>query len=292
MQLGQAEVQSYKENGYIFIENQFSQAELEQMRAELPGIFAEEGPQKVMEKDGRTVRSVYGSHTSNEFFWQLVRSDKVLEPAQQLVDSQLYTYQFKINAKAAFGGDLWEWHQDFIFWHKEDGMPEPRVTNAVIFLDDVTEVNGPLFLVPGSHHEGMIDPFAAGTDKNELALGLDVYKTSPSWISNLTADLKYSLKQAAVARLVERYGVVSCKGKAGSLLFFHPNVVHGSGTNMSPFNRTMILVTYNSTANVPQFPEKRRPEFLASSDCRPLTVMSSDHSIPVFAAHAGIRKSA
>ncbi len=138
-----------------------------------------------MEKDGCTVRSVYGSHTSNECFQQLVRSDKVLEPAQQLVGSDLYTYQFKINAKAVFGGDLWEWRQDFIFWHKEDGMPEPRVTNVVIFLDDVNDVNGPLFLVPGSHHEGLIDPFPAGADKNEHALGLDAYRTSPSWISNL-----------------------------------------------------------------------------------------------------------
>jgi len=65
-----------------------------------------------------------------------------------------------------------------------------------------------------------------------------------------------------VAWLIERYGVVSCKGRSGSVLFFHPNVVHGSGNNMSPFNRTLILVTYNSTTNVPHFPEKRRPEFL------------------------------
>jgi ectoine hydroxylase len=35
----------------------------------------------------------------------------------------VYIYQFKINVKAAFGGDVWQWHQDYIFWRNEDGMP-------------------------------------------------------------------------------------------------------------------------------------------------------------------------
>ena len=31
-------------------------------------------------------------------------------------------HQFKVNAKAAFDGDVWQWHQDFGVWHKDDQM--------------------------------------------------------------------------------------------------------------------------------------------------------------------------
>ena len=180
----------------------------------------------------------------------------------------MYVYQFKLNVKAAFSGDVWQWHQDYIFWREGDGMAKPNALTVVIFLDDVTELNGPVFLVPGSHREGVIEPFAQTLNDN--ALMLDAYSNSPAWISNLTATLKYTIDQQVLAELISRYGTVAPKGPAGSVLFSHSNLVHGSGTNISPRNRVLSLITYNSVKNVPRFPENRRPEFLASSDARPL----------------------
>jgi ectoine hydroxylase len=149
-------------------------------------------------------------------------------------------------------------------------MAQPNALTVVIFLDDVTELNGPIVLVPGSHRGGVIEPLARGGDSNNDALMLDAYSNSPAWISNLTATLKYTIDQQVLAELISRYGTVAPKGPAGSVLFFHSNLVHGSGTNISPRNRVLSLITYNSVRNVPQFPEDRRPEFLASSDARPL----------------------
>jgi ectoine hydroxylase len=74
-----------------------------------------------------------------------------------MLKSDANVHQFKINSKAAYRGDVWEWHQDYIFWQREDGMPTARVVNAVVFLDDVNEFNGPLLLIPTSHHLGVID---------------------------------------------------------------------------------------------------------------------------------------
>ena len=51
-------------------------------------------------------------------------------------------HQYKINAKGAFDGDVWQWHQDFGVWHRDDGMPEPRAMNIAVFLDDVSGANG------------------------------------------------------------------------------------------------------------------------------------------------------
>ena len=254
--------QRYRDEGYLLLEHAFTGADLDLIRAALPAVLAEDSPRRVLERDGRTVRSVYGSHAHSELFGRLVRHPALLGPARELLGGDVHVYQFKINSKAAFRGDVWEWHQDFIFWHHEDALPAPHVATFSLFLDDVTEFNGPLLLVPGSHREGMIDVEAGAAPEG--------YEGGPAWISNLTADLKYSLSPPVLARLVERHGMVSATGPAGSVLAFDGNLAHGSNANMSPFDRTLLLVTYNRTDNRPGDVPHPRPEFLASRDLAPL----------------------
>jgi ectoine hydroxylase len=230
----------------------------------------------VIEKERGTVRSVYGSHQTNRVFQTLARHPRLIEPAVELLNHSVYIYQFKINAKAAFSGDVWDWHQDYIFWKKEDGMPTNRVTNVAIFLDAVTEFNGPLFFLPGSHKEGMIDSSAQAQLAVRYVSRQPAYKHSPAWISNLTADLKYSLPRECVAALVEKYGLHSVKAPAGSALFFDSNIVHGSTNNISPFDRVVIILTLNSTDNVPHSNGTPRPDFLVCRDSSPVTPVSDD----------------
>jgi ectoine hydroxylase len=220
-----------------------------------------------METNG-LVRSVYGAHADNEIFGRLVRHPKLLEAAKQILQSEVYVHQFKINAKQAMGGDVWEWHQDFIFWNKEDGLPEPKVVNMTIFLDDVTEFNGPLMLIPGSHTTGTID-IEAGNKAGKS-------DGSPEWASNVSADLKYSLKRDVLSKFVSKNGIDAPKGISGSLLLFDANIIHGSTPNMSPFDRTVIIVTYNSTGNLPRPVKALRPEFLASRDYRALEPLADN----------------
>ena len=222
------------------------------------------------------MRSVYGSHTKNEAFRRLTQLPRLIEPATQIVGSEVYVYQFKINAKAAFGGDVWEWHQDYIFWRNEDGLPAPRVASAAIFLDEVTEFNGPMFVIRSSHKEGCLEISPrTGLYEGDKAVTTP-YKNSPAWITNLTADLKYSLNKEAVSRLVSRYGLASPKGSAGSLLFFHGNLVHASSNNISPFDRSVIIITFNSVENLPSRVESPRPGFLVGRDCTAIKPISED----------------
>lgn len=275
MSITDEQLRAYEENGFIFLPNYFSQVEVERLKAELPRVFADHTQRRVMEKEGRDVRSVYGSHVSNETFQRLSKHPRIVEPAMRILGSEVYIYQFKVNAKAAFGGDVWEWHQDYIFWLKEDGMPTARALNVMIFLDEVNEFNGPLFLIPGSHEQGMIDVPASGALFADQA-DMRAYRDSPEWISNLTARLKYSLDRNIVARLVERYGIVAPKGPSGSVLFSHPNIIHGSPNNISPFDRVAAIITYNSIENIPVDVGKRRPEFLVSHDFKPVVSLSDD----------------
>ena len=267
MRLTNGQVKSYADNGFLFLPNYFSDTEIALIKNEVPALFEEDTPRRVVEKNG-VVRSVYGSHITNEPLRQLSRHPGLVEPAMQIIDDQIYVYQFKINAKVAFSGDVWEWHQDYVFWMKEDGMPSARVINVVVFLDEVNEFNAPLFLIPGSHKEGVIDVTAHDA--------LNGNHDSAPWLSNLTADLKYSLNKNIVARLVTKYGMTAPKGRPGSVLFFDSNIVHGSTNNISPFDRTLILITFNSVGNAPPVTEKSRPDFLMSRDTKPLVALTAD----------------
>lgn len=149
-------------------------------------------------------------------------------------------------------------------------MPTTQVVNTLVFLDDMNEFNGPLFLIPGSHKEGMIDVTLNSRDTNKQRK----FDGNFRWMSGFSAKLKYALDQKIIANLIAKYGIYSIKAAAGSVLFFNGNIVHASPNNISPFNRAIVIVTYNSIENIPMPVENPRPEFLVSRDYRPVEPLS------------------
>src|SRR5262249_41406288 len=139
MSITEEQLKTYEDSGLLFLPSYFSKSEVEIMRAELPRVFAGASPSRVMEQGGRDIRSVYGAQFNSHTFQRLNRHGRIAKPAIKILGGDVYVYQFKINAKAAFGGDIWEWHQDYIFWQKEDGMPAARAANVIIFFAEVNE---------------------------------------------------------------------------------------------------------------------------------------------------------
>lgn len=260
MTLSESQIAEYWEKGFLPVGQLFDEDEVELMRNQLPVVYAEDTPARVLEEGTDFVRMVHGCHKTNEVFSRLARNSRIVEPAKQLLDDDVYVHQFKINAKAAFAGDVWAWHQDYVFWKNEDGMPSPQAVNAAIFLDDVTEFNGPLIFIPGTHDMGTPDSEAQDIDHGE----------DPDWKTHLTVKLKYELSQETLAEMVEERGLIAPKGKAGTVMFFSPSIFHGSAPNMSPWDRTMALVSFNSVKNQLQDVESPRPWFLAERDFTPV----------------------
>jgi ectoine hydroxylase len=277
MNLATQEIERYDRDGFLFFPDCLSAAEVDVLKCAMARELSQESERNVKEKDGKAVRSVYGSHLSNDVFARLARHPRLLNPARQLLSGEVYVYQFKINAKVGFAGDVWQWHQDYVFWLSEDGLPTPRLTNVVVYLDEVNEFNGPMILVPGSHQAGVltVEPL------RDRPAG---YADQPDWISNLTADLKYSVDKPTLIRLLDGRGMEAPKGPAGSVLLFHPSLVHGSAQNMSPHDRNIVIITYSRVDNVPQW--EARPEFLVSRDFRPLSPLADD-ALAVPGAAAG-----
>src|SRR5487761_2309851 len=125
MQLNAEQLRAFDEQGYIFFPNCFSEEEIALLRAEAENILKLDRQEVWREKTGAP-RTAFAAHTFSDVFGLLARHPRLVEPLRQLFGEEVYVHQFKLNAKAAFEGDVWQWHQDYGTWQRDDGMPDAR----------------------------------------------------------------------------------------------------------------------------------------------------------------------
>ncbi|HXM30803.1 MAG TPA: phytanoyl-CoA dioxygenase family protein, partial [Xanthobacteraceae bacterium] len=125
MKLTPQQFKDFDDEGYLFFPNCFSEDEIAVLRAEAEQIYRSDRQEVWREKTGAP-RTAFAAHTYNEAFRILGHHPRLVEPLQQYFGEGVYVHQFKINAKAAFEGDVWQWHQDYGTWARDDGMPEPH----------------------------------------------------------------------------------------------------------------------------------------------------------------------
>ncbi len=224
MKLTPDQLAQFDRDGYLFFPGHFTPAETQNLTDAVPELYSRYEDYNVREKGKDAVRTNFAAHMYSEPFAKLARHPRMIEPVESLLGEKLYMHQFKINGKMAFEGDVWQWHQDYGTWLNDDHMPTERAMNIAIFLDDVTEHNGPLMFIPGSHKKGVVE---AKHDQTTTSY--------PLW----TVD------NTLIRQLVQRAGgkeggIVSPKGPAGSMILFHSCLVHASGSNLSPFNRVAV----------------------------------------------------
>ena len=248
------QVLNYRKFGFLVLKNMFNEDEVESLRRAFQRDAERCGDHLVMESDKNVLRSLYASHLRQPEYASLIRTPRLLVPARQLVDSDVYVYQLKINSKSAFSGGGWSWHQDFAAWKAADSLPTPRLVNAICFLDSVDEYNGPIVFVPGSHRNGL----AGGRVQSGSRT---VQHLDPAEIALTPPDIR---------KMVDQNGLYSAKGGAGSVVLFHPEIIHGSATNMSPYDRRIVIITYNDVNNLPRRTCNPRPEYLVGRDTRAL----------------------
>ena len=174
MKLSAEQRQQFNRDGYLFFPSLFTPAEIKVLTDEVPALYAQRRPENVREKTGDVVRTNFAAHLYSYPFAKLARHPRMVEPVKQVYGEDVYMHQFKINGKAAFDGDVWQWHQDYGTWRADDQMPEARAMNVAIFLDEVNEFNGPLMFIPGSHQLRVLDrgDRIAGRLDHDVDLGI------------------------------------------------------------------------------------------------------------------------
>ncbi len=214
------DVEFYNENGYIVVDGVYDAGEVAAMRAVVDRLVDEAAGLS----DHDSVYDLEPSHTPRRprvrrikepylvhpLFRRMAEHPRLLSVLKALIGPNLRLHGGKINIKAAEYGSPVEWHQDWAFYpHTNDD-----VLAVGVMLDDMTEENGPLLIVPGSHkgpvHDHHVDGIFAGA--------IDPAK-SPFDIA----------------------GAARVTGRAGACSFHHVRAVHGSEQNRSGRDRMLLL---------------------------------------------------
>jgi len=269
MKLTPDQLAQFQRDGYLFFPALFSPEEIRVLLDAVPDLYARRAAYNVREKGSDAVRTNFAAHLYSAPFARLARHPRMVGPVQELLGGEpLYMHQFKINGKMAFEGDVWQWHQDYGTWKNDDLMPEPRAMNVAVFLDDVTEFNGPLMFIPGSHERGVID-----AKHDTTTTSYPLWTIDHDLISQLVARAGGPGRYDAAARHVGG-GLVAPKGPAGSMIVFHGCLVHASGSNLSPFNRVSVYLSLCAVSNhIRRF---KRPEYIAHRDFTPIECLPDD----------------
>ena len=219
--LSEDQIGFYSENGYLLAENVVTPEQLERMRHITADLIERS-------RNVSTSNDVYDldeghcadtpkltriklPHKQNPFFWEVLQNSGITSALRQLVGPNALLQTSKLNAKAPGGGAAVEWHQDWAFYpHTNDD-----VLAFGVFLEDVTEENGPLQVIPGSHKGPVLN------HNNED--GIFCGAVDPS-------DPEFEIEKA-----------VTITGKAGSMSIHHARTLHGSAPNVSDRARLMLF---------------------------------------------------
>jgi ectoine hydroxylase len=250
MHLSQQQLRQFEEDGFLILPNLFSPAEVEVMRAAMDRVLAQDVPTNFREKKTNVVRTAWALHERDEIFARLARHPRFVEPAQQIAGPNLYNMQSKINVKEAFTGEVWQWHQDFPTHHADDGVPRPEALNLHVFLDDVSEFNGPLHFIKGSQRFG---PSASVFDT--------VTTSHPIW----------AIPPDVISDMVSHGELVAAKGKAGTAMIFGECIAHCSPPNLSPMTRAIFSLILNPIANC--YTKTDRPDYIHHRDLTPVRAL-------------------
>lgn len=265
--LSAGHLEKYDRDGFLTFENLFSERELTAYQDELRRLSGDRNvkamDETIAEPDSGEVRSIFDIHHLSAVIGRLCRDERIVAIARQLLGSDVYFHQTRINYKPGFRGNGFYWHSDFETWHTEDGMPNMRAVSCSISLSPNTEYNGPLMVIPGSHKQYLStvgktpeDHYKHSLQKQEIGVPDD----------------------ATLKQMFDKGGIVSPTGSTGLVTFFECNMMHGSNSNITPLPRSNVFIVFNSVENAlvqPFCGLKPRPQHIANrNDFTPIVAVS------------------
>lgn len=240
------QLKQFEVHGFLLVRGLLSQHEVAELNSEIPELLngRDEIDHLHRERErGGAVRQIYLAHRHSPPFKELIKHVKILGPVKQVINNEVYIWHSKINVKDAFEGTVWLWHQDYGYW-MWDGV-NPRLISVMVLLDRATLNNGCLLVAAGTHKWGRLE-HAADTETTS-------YKQWCVDLPTLTERLQEEM-------------IKPITGEPGDVLFFHCNLRHGSGHNMSPLPRKTMIIVYNDIDNKPQPVENPRPDWVVARE--------------------------
>jgi len=252
--VSEADIQFFKENGYVHLPGVLTEQELASEIEPvydkfLKGELRPEG-KDLCDMSGATDRTpdeytVFNAMLPRKYHpeWQ----GNTFEQRCQSIADQLQQGDMRIDydqilAKRPNSGDaVFAWHQDLAYWPP---FGEAATATCWLALDDSTRANGCMRFIPGSQAEAELRPHAPV----KLAASQDRQDDESS----------HALV-TAVDEARERVNYVEIK--RGDITVHNERVVHGSGPNLSDGWRRAYVLAFRKRATVE---EERRHGFTHS----------------------------
>ena len=219
--LNSQQIVEYRSNGYIVLEDVFTEAEVTAARAVVEEFV--ERSRTVLDHDSvydlepwhsaenpkvRRLKEPCGLHP---IFRELGWSERVLDVVGQLIGNGIRHQTSKLNMKSPEFGSPVEWHQDFAFYpHTNDDL-----CAIGIALDTATLENGCMLMLPGSHLDEIYDHHQNGV----FVGAIDVQKES--------IDVRRAIPVPV---------------RAGGITIHHCRMLHASAPNTSAFPRRVFFL--------------------------------------------------
>jgi phytanoyl-CoA hydroxylase len=171
--------------------------------------------------DGQRVpRRIYNPFDQHETFRKVATNPRILDPIESLIGANINLQHSKLNMKPAKVGSVVEWHQDLAYFpHTNDDL-----VTTLVYLDEATEENGCLQVLPRHHHH-----FFEHSDAEGKFVGM------------ISEDLSNN-----------RFGrPISLTATAGSAIFMHCLTPHSSLPNRSPHPRRTLIFQFRAADAFP-----------------------------------------
>ena len=224
------EIKQYRTDGYVVVESVFERADLAKIDATIRELteraLAGEDMSKILELepeplDGQRVpRRIFSPYDQHQAFRDLAEDARLVERIESLVGPAFNLQHSKLNMKPAKVGSVVDWHQDLAYFpHTNDDL-----VTALVYLDDATEENGCLQVLPRHQHH-----YFDHTGPDGKFAGM------------ISEDLSSG-----------RYGQpVSLAAPAGSAILMHCITPHSSLPNRSSRARRTLIYEYRAADSFP-----------------------------------------
>jgi ectoine hydroxylase-related dioxygenase (phytanoyl-CoA dioxygenase family) len=235
--LTQDQIDFFNANGYLVVDDAVSPALLARLRRDFDAWVEKSRSHAAaygQTMDGRARFDVEPGHSAaapglrrvsspaelSDAYYEAMASSRMVEAVADLIGPNVKLHHTKINSKLPKTATKVEWHQDFPFTpHSNDDL-----ITALLMVDEVTDENGPLEVLPGSHKGPLESLWHDG---------------------RFTGAVDAATTERCVAQAVR------CTGRAGSVCLMHTRLLHGSAPNHSNSARTLYIVVYSAEDAVP-----------------------------------------
>lgn len=217
------ELKQYREQGYVVLHDVVPKerlaAVIDETERMVDGARSISEPTAALDLDPAhtpahpRLRRIKSPHQHSAFFHAFAAEPFIVDLLSPLMPSGVRVHNTKINMKSAGHGEAIEWHQDWAFYpHTNDD-----VLAVGLYLDDCTLENGPMLVIPGSHH-------------------------GPVYNHHESGYFCGAISATDVASQVDK--AIPLTGPAGTLTIHHARLLHGSAVNRSASPRRFLLQAY------------------------------------------------